>query len=58
RDPADQELIIQSLSKLEANFGIGNVRRAKEMLSILWAGEGDVHWLDMLERLQWDLILA
>ncbi|GCB27141.1 uncharacterized transcriptional regulatory protein C15D4.02 [Aspergillus awamori] len=58
RDPSDQELIIQSLNKLEANFGIGNVRRAKEMLSILWAGEGDVHWLDMLERLQWDLILA
>ncbi|RAK87882.1 C6 transcription factor [Aspergillus costaricaensis CBS 115574] len=58
KHPSDQELIIHSLDKLEANFGIGNVRRAKEMLSILWAGEGDVHWLDMLERLQWDLILA
>ncbi|GKZ31839.1 hypothetical protein AbraIFM66950_000729 [Aspergillus brasiliensis] len=58
KDPSDRKLIIQSLDKLEANFGIGNVRRAKEMLNILWAGGGDVHWLDMLERLQWDLILA
>ncbi|PWY77199.1 C6 transcription factor [Aspergillus sclerotioniger CBS 115572] len=57
KDANDRDLVIRSLSKLEANFGIGNVRRAKDMLHILWQG-GDMHWLDMLEQLQWDLILA
>ncbi|RAK99708.1 Zn(II)2Cys6 transcription factor [Aspergillus ibericus CBS 121593] len=57
RDANDRDLILRSLSRLEANFGIGNVRRAKDMLHILWK-EGDMHWLDMLEQLQWDLILA
>ncbi|PYH93494.1 C6 transcription factor [Aspergillus ellipticus CBS 707.79] len=57
KDPGDRDLVISSLSKLEVNFGIGNVGRAKELLHILWKG-GGVHWLDMLEQLQWDLILA
>ncbi|PYI10565.1 C6 transcription factor [Aspergillus sclerotiicarbonarius CBS 121057] len=57
KDSKDRDLVIRSLSRLEANFGIGNVRRAKDMLHILWKG-GDMHWLDMLEQLQWDLILA
>jgi hypothetical protein len=53
----DRELIMQSLTQLEINFGIGNVKRAKELLNILWAGE-KLHWLDVLERLKWDLILT
>ncbi|PWY69561.1 C6 transcription factor [Aspergillus heteromorphus CBS 117.55] len=57
KDADDRDLLISSLSKLEVNFGIGNVRRAKELLRILWKG-GGVHWLDMLDQLQWDLILA
>jgi hypothetical protein len=56
-DPAARELVIQSLSKLEMNFGIGNVKRAKELLNILWNG-ANMHWLDVLEQLKWDLILA
>ncbi|GIJ91533.1 hypothetical protein Asppvi_010500 [Aspergillus pseudoviridinutans] len=53
----DRELIMQSLTQLEINFGIGNVKRAKELLNILWAGE-KLHWLDVLEHLKWDLILT
>ncbi|PYH78893.1 C6 transcription factor [Aspergillus uvarum CBS 121591] len=57
RAPEDKELVMTCLSSLEVNFGIGNVKRAKEMLHALWATEG-VHWLDLLDQLQWDLILA
>lgn len=68
-----RELIIESLGKLQDNFGIGNVERAKEVLRILWArqdataqislgvgltGFRKVHWLDILEELQWELNLA
>ncbi|KAF7589857.1 hypothetical protein BBP40_003569 [Aspergillus hancockii] len=54
---AARVLVLQSLSKLEMNFGIGNVKRAKELLYILWNGP-NMHWLDVLEQLKWDLILA
>ncbi|KAL2828757.1 fungal-specific transcription factor domain-containing protein [Aspergillus cavernicola] len=58
----DRTFILQTLSTLEANFGIGNVKRAKEILGILWSGEGGGrkrrHWVDVLEGLGWDLILA
>ena len=53
-----------SLGRLEENFGIGNVKRAKELLGVLWDnqengnGGKDMHWLDVLEGMQWDLILA
>ncbi|PKX90829.1 Zn(II)2Cys6 transcription factor [Aspergillus novofumigatus IBT 16806] len=53
----DRELIMRSLTQLEGNFGIGNVKRAKELLNILWTGE-KLHWLDVLEHLKWDLILT
>lgn len=55
---------MRSLGRLEENFGIGNVKRAKELLNVLWDrqgngnGEKEVHWLDVLEGMQWDLILA
>lgn len=59
---------MRSLGRLEENFGIGNVKRAKELLGVLWDnqgngngngnGEKEVHWLDVLEGMQWDLILA
>lgn len=68
---ADRGVVLQSLDKLQNNFGIGNVRRAKELLGILWArrdadagiyGLGldhkQVHWLDIVEELGWELILA
>ncbi|KAF3028278.1 hypothetical protein E8E15_010706 [Penicillium rubens] len=71
-DVADRELVLRSLSKLQDNFGIGNVRRAKELLKILWARQDanfdarfigmsrqkNVHWLDIVEELGWELILA
>lgn len=67
-----RDLIIESLGKLQDNFGIGNVERAKEVLRILWARQDadahvsfgigvngkKVHWMDILEELQWELILA
>ncbi|KAJ5825945.1 hypothetical protein N7474_003083 [Penicillium riverlandense] len=62
-----REVVTQSLDKLQDNFGIGNVRRAKELLASLWmrrdAEDPDgpsnhVHWLDVLEELGWELILA
>lgn len=55
--PAARELVYESLSKLEANFGIGNVKRAKELLKLLWEGDRG-HWMDILEQLQWNLIVA
>ncbi|KAJ5752485.1 hypothetical protein N7520_009402 [Penicillium odoratum] len=74
---AHRSLVIQSLAKLRDNFGIGNVKRAEEVLGILWArkdanafdeiflGEHSAnvnaqsaHWLDILEELKWELILA
>ena len=71
-DIADRGVVLRSLGKLQDNFGIGNVRRAKELLGILWArqdtnfdarfsGMGrqrNVHWLDIVEELGWELILA
>ncbi|RAL15640.1 Zn(II)2Cys6 transcription factor [Aspergillus homomorphus CBS 101889] len=57
KDSEDKDLILACLTSLEVNFGIGNVKRAKELLRALWTTEG-VHWLDLLEQLQWDLILA
>lgn len=68
---ADREIVLQCLGKLQVNFGIGNVRRAKELLEILWTrrdaatemyglgmGYKKVHWLDVVEELGWELILA
>ncbi|CAG8903931.1 unnamed protein product [Penicillium egyptiacum] len=69
---ADREVVLRSLGKLQDNFGIGNVRRAKELLGILWARQDanfdprfigtdrqkNVHWLDIVEELGWELILA
>ncbi|PYH43406.1 Zn(II)2Cys6 transcription factor [Aspergillus saccharolyticus JOP 1030-1] len=57
RTREDKELVMTCLTNLEVNFGIGNVKRAKELLRALWMTEG-VHWLDLLEQLQWDLMLA
>ncbi|KAL4797252.1 fungal-specific transcription factor domain-containing protein [Aspergillus venezuelensis] len=62
----ERKLILDALGTLEANFGIGNVKRAKEVLGIVWGeremegtgGGGGRHWMDVLEGLGWDLILA
>ncbi|KAE8152549.1 C6 transcription factor [Aspergillus avenaceus] len=56
-DPDARDLVIRSLTKLEINFGIGNVKRAKELLAFLWRGQS-MHWLDVLEGLNWNLNLA
>lgn len=67
-----RDLILESLGRMQENFGIGNVERAKEVLRILWArrdanarGSSEIgvngkqiHWMDILEELQWELILA
>jgi hypothetical protein len=61
-----RELVLQSLSKLQENFGIGNTLRAKDILRILWARQDaavqdlsrKAHWMDILEELQWELTLA
>lgn len=71
---AHRDLVVESLSKLQSNFGIGNTQRAKEVLRILWSrrdeyipdssdtirgsGVTNLHWFDVLEELQWDLTLA
>lgn len=61
-----RDLVLRSFGKLQENFGIGNTIRAKEVLCALWvrrdAAQQDrsvkVHWMDVLEELQWDLNLA
>ncbi|KAL4881404.1 fungal-specific transcription factor domain-containing protein [Aspergillus karnatakaensis] len=61
---ADRGFILQMLGKLELNFGIRNVKRAKEVLGVVWEGEDGKeggkgrHWIEVLEGLGWDLILA
>ncbi|KAL2807865.1 fungal-specific transcription factor domain-containing protein [Aspergillus granulosus] len=54
----DRDLILQALTTVEANFGIGNVKRAKELLGVLWRSDRERHWIDVLEELGWNLILA
>lgn len=54
----ERHIVLYSLSMLEVNFGIGNVKRVKELLNVLWEEKGSVHWQDVLEQLQWDLIVA
>ncbi|TQB75297.1 hypothetical protein MPDQ_003272 [Monascus purpureus] len=58
--PVERELVMRSLDKLEENFGIGNVKRAKELLQTFWGRQGEQrqHWMDALEQLRWELILA
>lgn len=54
-------LILKSLHSLEVNFRIYNTKRAQELLIILsqLRREGrPKHWLDLLEELEWDLILV
>ncbi|KAL4808467.1 fungal-specific transcription factor domain-containing protein [Aspergillus unguis] len=60
-DEEDRALIMQTLTALEGNFGIGNVKRAKQVLGVVWNGNyhgKGRHWVDVLEGLGWDLILA
>lgn len=65
-DEEDRAFILRTLTTLEVNFGIGNVKRAKEVLRVLWRENenenwglgGRKHWVDVLERLGWDLNLA
>ncbi|BCR87643.1 Zn(II)2Cys6 transcription factor [Aspergillus chevalieri] len=54
----ERDIVMEALGALERNFGIGNVRRAKEILNVLWSENGEGHWLDTLERLKWDVILG
>lgn len=64
RSDTQIRIVSSTLERLEADFGIGNVRRVREVLGILWAsGDGDGwegrrHWLDVLEGLGWELIVA
>ena len=54
-------IVVSALGRLEVGFGIGNVKRVKEVLGVLWAGgdcDGRRHWLDVLEDLGWELIVA
>lgn len=61
-----RNIVLQSLGKLQENFGIGNTLRARDVLRILWARKDAVaqdpsqrvHWMDVLEELQWELTLA
>jgi hypothetical protein len=54
-------LILKSLHTLEVNFGIHNTKRAQELLVILsqlrFEGK-QKHWLNLLEELEWDLMLV
>lgn len=61
-----RDLVLESLSKLQENFGIGNTLRAKDVLRILWARRDSTsqdpsmkpHWMDILEELKWELTLS
>lgn len=57
-------LILDALKTLEVNFGIGNTRRAQELLELYWGANANStarsrrHWLDLLEDIGWDLLLV
>lgn len=54
-------LILGALKTLELNFGIRNTTRAQEMIELYW-GSNPLrqrrHWLDLLEDMDWDLLLV
>lgn len=61
RSEMQMGIVASALGRLEVGFGIGNVKRVKEVLGVLWVGEdcdGRRHWLDVLEDLGWELIVA
>lgn len=58
REPEVRDDILSRLDALEVNFGIGNVKRAKELLDMVWSSHSQLHWMDVLESLDWQLILA
>lgn len=61
-----RDIVLESLGKLQENFGIGNTLRARDVLRLLWSRQDAVaqipaqrvHWMDVLEELQWELTLA
>lgn len=63
--------IYAALKTLEVNFGIRNTIRAQELIRLYWSDSAEVsgtkrrrkgrrrrHWLDLLEDLDWDLLLV
>ena len=55
---AERAIVMLSLDRLQENYGIGNVQRAKELLVTLWRRSRRQHWMDALDRLQWELMLV
>ena len=54
-------LILGALKTLEVNFGIRNTIRAQEMIGLYWRSDSlrqRRHWLDLLEDMDWDLLLV
>lgn len=54
-------LILGALKTLEVNFGIRNTIRAQEMIKLYWGSDSlrqQRHWLDLLEDMDWDLLLV
>jgi hypothetical protein len=54
-------LILGALKTLEVNFGIRNTIRAQEMIELCWSSDSQRqrrHWLDLLEDMNWDLLLV
>lgn len=54
-------LILGTLKTLEVNFGIRNTIRAQEMIKLYWKSDSlrqRRHWLDLLEDMDWDLLLV
>lgn len=53
-----QQLIVGALSRLRTNFGIGNVSAAIEVVQCVWSSQGQQTWFEVLEKSDWDLVLA
>lgn len=54
-------LILGALKTLEINFGIRNTTRAQEMIGLYWGSNSlrqRRHWLNLLEDMDWDLLLV
>lgn len=54
-------LILGALKTLEVSFGIRNTIRAQEMIELYWGSDSlrqRRHWLDLLEDMDWDLLLV
>ncbi|RFU34152.1 hypothetical protein B7463_g2144, partial [Scytalidium lignicola] len=61
-NPAQITTVIRKFMKMEQTIGLGNIRRAREVVQKVWYSAAEVtgkrHWQLVVQELGWDLILT